>query len=92
MQNAVSFWQRAYVATPAPIWNLPEFRTGDREMGPLWTATGGLAMAVFLGGSSEPSTWALKLQVDGMYTSFLDDLLVSSRTGTIGTLSVEAEL
>ena len=92
VQNAVSFWQRAYVATPAPIWNLPEFRTGDREMGPLFTATGGLAMAVFLGGSSEPSTWALKLQVDGMYTSFLDDLFVTSRTGVIGTLSVEAEL
>ncbi len=92
VQNAVSFWQRAYVATPAPLWNLPEFRTGDRELGPLWTATGGLATAVYLGGSSEPSTWALRLQVDGMYTSFLDDLYVTSRTGVIGTLSVEAEL
>jgi len=92
VQKGVAFWQRAYAAAPAPQWNLPEFRTGDREEGPLWTVTGGLGTAVYLGGSSEPSSWALKLQFDGMYTSFLDDIYVSSRSGAIGTLSVEAEL
>lgn len=92
VQNAVSFWQRAYAEATAPRWNLPEFRTGDREMGPLWTATGGLGMALFVGGASEPSTWAVRLQVDGMYTSFLDDLYVTQRSGTITTLVLEAEL
>jgi hypothetical protein len=91
-QKGVSFWQRAYAASSAPAWNLPEFRTGDREMGPLWTATGGLGSTVFLGGAADPGAWSLRFQVDGMYTSFLDDLYVTSRTGVIGALTLEAEL
>jgi hypothetical protein len=91
-QNSVSFWQRAYVSGAAPGWNLPEFRTGDRELGPLWTATGGAGAKVYLGSHAEPRTWALGLQVDTMYTSFLDDLYLTSRTSILTSLTLEGEL
>src|SRR6185437_10826448 len=52
VQNAVSFWQRAYVSGPAPGWDLPEYRTGDRELGPLWTVTGGGGLYFYIGGAA----------------------------------------
>ena len=36
-QSPVSFWQRAYTVTDAGV---PALRTGDRELGPLWSLTG----------------------------------------------------
>jgi hypothetical protein len=90
-QNAVSFWQRAYVSGPAPGWNLPEFRTGDRELGPLWTFEGGFGVKWYLGSQDEPETWALQLTSDAMYTSFLDDLYIANRTAVLGALGLEGE-
>ena len=42
-QNAVAFWERAYVAnfSSSGKWQLPTFRTGDRGIGPLTGLTGG---------------------------------------------------
>ncbi len=92
-QSAVSFWKRAYVSgAAAPGWDLPVFRTGDRELGPLWTATGGGGLYVYVGSANDPQTARLTLQVDGMYTSFLDDLYISSRAGIISSLTFEVEL
>jgi hypothetical protein len=91
-QTPVSFWQRAYVAGAAPGWSIPEFRTGDRELGPLWTATGGGGIKFHIGPSGEPRKWAISLDADGMYTSFLDDLYVTSRTGLLGTMTLEGTL
>ena len=64
VQNSVSFWQRAYVSGPAPGWNLPEYRTGDRELGPLWTTEGGFGIKWYLGSAAEPEQWALQLTGD----------------------------
>ncbi|HEY1959154.1 MAG TPA: DUF3570 domain-containing protein [Polyangiaceae bacterium] len=91
-QSAVSFWKRAYVSGAAPGWDLPVFRTGDRELGPLWTVTGGGGLYFYLGGASDPQKARLSVQVDGMYTSFLDDLYISSRSGLISSLTLEVEL
>lgn len=91
-QSAVSFWKRAYVSGPAPGWDLPVFRTGDRELGPLWTVTGGAGMYFYLGGAADVQKARLSVQVDGMYTSFLDDLYISSRSGIISSLALEVEL
>jgi hypothetical protein len=90
-QNAVSFWQRAYVSGPAPGWNLPEYRTGDRELGPLWTAEGGFGIKWYLGGQAAPEQWALQLTGDAMYTSFLDDLYLTSRTAVLAALGLEGQ-
>ncbi len=91
VQSAVSFWERAYVSAPAPAWNLPEYRTGDRELGPLWTTVGGFGVKWYLGGDLDPQRWALQFTGDAMYTSFLDDLYVTHRTAELGALSFEGE-
>jgi hypothetical protein len=91
VQSAVSFWQRAYVSGAAPSWNLPEYRTGDRELGPLWTTVGGFGVKWYLGPDGDPQQWALQLTGDAMYTSFSDDLYVTQRTAELGALSFEGE-
>jgi hypothetical protein len=90
-QHAVSFWQRAYVSGPGPGWDLPEYRTGDRELGPLWTAEGGTGIDWYLGPAVDVSRWALGLTADVMYTSFLDDLYVLDRIATLGALTLKAQ-
>jgi hypothetical protein len=91
-QDGVDFWQKAYVSGAAPGWNLPEFRTGDRELGPLWTATGGGGVRFYLGKNADPRTLSISLTSDVMYTSFLDDIYLTSQTGVLGALTVEGEL
>jgi hypothetical protein len=83
VQSAVSFWERAYVSSSATGWSLPEYRTGDRELGPLWTAQGGLGARWFLGRFTDPRSWQLGLTADVMYTSFLNDLYLTYRVGTL---------
>lgn len=92
-QGAASFWRRAYTSATggAGAWSIPEYRTGDRELGPLVTFTGGGTLGLRLGPSSDPGAVRLKLQVDGMTTSFLDDLYVTDRSGAIGALILEVE-
>ena len=92
VQSGVDFWQRAYTTNSATGWDLPEFRTGDRELGPLRTLTGGGGLRVFLGSNADPQAWSLAFQADAMYTSFLDDLYLTERTGVIGSLTFEGEL
>jgi hypothetical protein len=91
VQKSVSFWQRAYVSDPTG-WSLPEFRTGDRELGPLRTYTGGLGLRLFLGPEVDPQLWSIAAQGDVMRTNFLDDLYLTGRTGFLGTLTLEGEL
>jgi hypothetical protein len=92
-QSAVNFWQRAYVSNNVNgSWDLPEFRTGDRELGPLQTVEGGGGVRAFLGSNADPQAWSLTLQADAMYTNFLDDLYTTSRTGFLGTVTFEGEL
>jgi hypothetical protein len=90
VQSEVSFWQLAYVSI-GPGWNLPAYRTGDRELGPLWTTEGGLGIRWYLGSNAEPRKLSLQLTGDGIYTSFLDDLYLSSRTAFLGALSFDGE-
>jgi hypothetical protein len=88
-QREVNFWQRAYVSRGGTGWDLPEYRTGDRELGPLWTVTGGLGVKWYLGSGASPESWAVQLTADEMYTSFLDDLYLTSRIATVGAVSLE---
>jgi hypothetical protein len=93
VQSAVDFWKRAYVSnSTASSFDLPEFRTGDRELGPLRTLTGGGGARFFLGPNADPGAWSVSLVGDVMYTSFLNDLYLTNRTGTIMSLTFEGEL
>ena len=92
VQSAVNFWQRAYVASAANGFDLPEFRTGDRELGPLRTVSGGGGIRAYIGSRSDPQAWSIALQGDAMYTDFLNDLYILNRTGFLGSLTLEGEL
>ncbi len=87
-QSPVSFWKRAYTLTDAGV---PALRTGDRELGPLWNATGGGGLR-WRGGKPRPAGWTIGADLDLTWTSFLDDLYVGSRLAGIFTLSWEVEL
>jgi hypothetical protein len=94
-QSAVSFWEKAYVSynpngDPA-TWSLPLYRTGDRELGPLWTTEGGLGFRWYLGGAADPRTWQLGFSGDIMYTAFTDDLYLTNRTAFFGALTLETQ-
>jgi hypothetical protein len=95
VQSQTSFWQRAYISGPGGAngtgWDLPEYRTGDRELGPLWTTEGGFGIKWYLGTEAEPRSWQLGLSGDAMYTSFLNDLYLTERTAFLGALTLEAE-
>jgi len=91
-QNAVNFWQRAYVSESATGFVLPEFRTGNRELGPLLTETGGAGIKAFLGKAGNPRSLSIALHCDASYTTYLDDLYITSRSSVLGALILEGEL
>ena len=90
-QTPVLFWQRAYVSTGQPGFSLPEFRTGDRELGPLFGVTGGGGAKVFLGSAAHPRFFSIGFEADVVYTSYLDDLFITSRTGLLGSITLQLE-
>jgi hypothetical protein len=91
-QSAVTFWKRAYVSEAATGWNLPEYRTGDRELGPLVSFEGGGGIRWYMGGDSDPQKFMLQLTGDAMYSSYLDDLYLTDRTAILGALVFEGRL
>jgi hypothetical protein len=95
VQKGVSFWERGYVSGPGgangDAFNMPLYRTGDRELGPLWTVEGGGGIKWYIGSAAEPRTWQLGFTADVMYSSYLDDLYITSRTGYLGALTLEVE-
>lgn len=88
VQSSVDFWQRAYTASSAG--DLPALRTGDRELGSLFTAGGGGGVRWGLGPRGEVYRYALQLTADGYYTQFFDALYVKYRISALSALSLEA--
>lgn len=89
VQSGVGFWERAYTASSAtfPL-TLPEYRTGDKELGPLFGVT--------VGGSVRQKVndvLAFGFAVDGIYTQYLDHIYVFDRWGlfTASTMEVVVE-
>jgi hypothetical protein len=88
-QSGTSFWQRAYVASEnAGGIVLPSLRTGDRELGPLWTATVGADLRYGLGAAYGSYEQALVLRVAMMRTRFLDALFIEERLALLASLSI----
>lgn len=87
-QSPVSFWQRAYTLTDAGI---PALRTGDRELGPLWSLSGGAGVR-WKGGRSRTAGWTIGGDLDLNWTSFLDDLYITGRLAGILSLVWEVDL
>jgi len=93
-QSAVRFWQRAYEigidANGAHA--VPELRTGDRELGALWSLGLGAGIRWNLGEAARPTAWSMTLQWDETDTHFLDALYIRVRTATLVAIGLEAEL
>lgn len=91
-QNGVNFWQRAYVSESTTGFVLPEFRTGNRELGPLLTETGGAGIRVGIGKAGSPKSLSIALHCDASYTSYLNDLYITSRSSILGAVILQGEL
>jgi hypothetical protein len=87
IQSAVAFWQRAYSSTG--VNDLPALRTGDRELGALFTVGGGGGMRIALGKDGALEDIALTTTFDGFYTSFADALYVTERFSALVTTGLE---
>lgn len=90
VQGPVRFWKRAYTAEFVPTtgaWQIPQFRTSDRELGPLIGVTAGanfrIAFARIL---------ALQLQAEGLYNQYLDHIYVTNRLGLLTAATLELEV
>ncbi len=79
-QSAVTFWRRAYVGRfQDGRVDAPSFRTGDRELARLWTATFGAGV-----GFEPAQNVRLSLQIDGAYTEFPNTLYIDHRWAAFG--------
>jgi hypothetical protein len=87
IQNGVDFWKRAYSSTG--VHDLPAIRTGDRELGPLFTVGGGGGFRLALGKAGSVDDVVLTTTVDGFYTSFADTIYVKERFSTLAAMGLE---
>jgi hypothetical protein len=46
---------------------------------------------VFLGTAAHPHFFAIAAEADAVYTSYLDDLFITARTGVLGSITLELE-
>lgn len=91
-QTGADFWKLAYVSNYSEATGtgtVPALRTGDRELGPLWSLTLGGGSRLAFG---EDRNWGLTVVADVVYTSFLEHLFILQRFGYFGALQVEVEL
>lgn len=86
-QNAVSFWERTYIANGPS--DLPAIRTGDRELSPLTTGQLGGGFRIALGKAGSVDDVVFQTTLDGAYTEFHDALFVTHRFAGLLATSLE---
>jgi tetratricopeptide (TPR) repeat protein len=92
IQGPVDFWQRAYVGADAEPGVstgclCPVYRTGDRELGPLFGVTLGTELHAAVN-----DVVGLGVLVEGIYTQFLDHLYIYDRWGVFTASTLEIEI
>jgi tetratricopeptide (TPR) repeat protein len=89
VQGPVSFWKRAYTSAPLATggWSIPQFRTADRELGPLIGVTAGANFRVAFA-----QVFSLQLQAEGLYNQYLDHIYVFNRLGLFTAATLELEV
>lgn len=91
IQTGTDFWQRAYELVKVKgVLVPPSIRTGDRELGPLFSVSGGLAASLDLSAAAGDGTRVLSLVGDGMYTAYEDALYLTDRTALFAALTFNA--
>jgi Protein of unknown function (DUF3570) len=92
-QTGTNFYNRAYAALTFPnlAVQVPTYRTGDRELAPMVTFTGGGGTRIGLGSPEAATQFAVVLTGDFMYTRYFNSLFVITRSAVYGTVGFEAE-
>jgi hypothetical protein len=92
VQSGVDFWQRAYELVEGAAGRLvpPDIRTGDRELGPLRSFTGGVGAQCDVSASAGARSWVLGLQLDGILTGYSDALYITRRSALFTALTLDA--
>ena len=93
VQSGVNFYQLAYPALLDANGGviLPLYRTGDRELSPLFTGTVGGGTRIALGETEGEIKYGITLVGDVMYTRFLKALYVTTRTAVYGSIGFDVE-
>nr|WP_240807008.1 DUF3570 domain-containing protein [Polyangium spumosum] len=88
IQSSVDFWKRAYIAEQtAAGWNVPQYRTSDRELGALMGFTLGANVRYALA-----RVLSAQLQVEGLYNQYFDHIYVFNRFGLFTAATLELEV
>lgn len=92
VQSSVDFWRRAYTAeiTSHGI-VVPIYRSGDRELSSLATATTGAGIRWFLTPKMSDFRWSVGLQADVWLTFFRDALYIRDRWAYLDAVDVTVE-
>jgi hypothetical protein len=92
-QSGVNFYQLAYSALLDPNGGItvPLYRTGDRELAPLITGTGGGGVRIGLGEPEGEVKYGITIVGDVMYTRYLKSLYVTTRTAVYGSVGFDVE-
>lgn len=89
-QTGADFWQLAYVSEySGGRLQVPNYRTGDRELGPLFAVTGGGGVRFAFG---ESKNWGFTFNGDVIYTQFLNTLYILQRIGYFGAIGLEVDV
>lgn len=91
-QSGADFYKLAYSAILDPSGIIvPTYRTGDRELSPLLTATVGGGTRLGLGNPEGEIKFGITFVGDVMYTRYLEALYVTSRTAIYGAAGFDVE-
>ncbi len=99
-QTGAGFFKRAYsaVVDSKGVPNVPDgsiafplYRTGDRELAPLITGTGGGGLRIGLGEPEGEVKYGITIVGDVMYTRYLNSLYVTARTAVYGSVGFDVE-
>lgn len=92
-QTDTNFYSRAYTAAlggdGATV--IPLYRTGDRELSPLVTATAGGGARLGIGEPEGDLKLGITVVGDVMYTRFLNALYITTRTAVYGSVGFDVE-
>ncbi len=94
-QSAADFYQMAYQAVldkGGVAIDMHPYRTGDRELSPMITITGGGGARIALTPEKTPGAhYAIVLAGEAMWSKFFRSLFVTQRTAVYGTVGFEVD-
>jgi hypothetical protein len=90
LQSGADFWQRAYEGSVSPSQiRAPIYRSGDRELSPLLSATAGGGARWNFGAYPQVESWSLVGALDAIYTRYYDALFIEQRWAAFAAIRLE---